>query len=334
MKSRLRFLAIILTVIVTGLPSFLFAETGHVKFWVEGQPSCLKETASGATTLAIGQQCPASNPIITISNASLDTDGTSDSSQDAWRMPYTVSITANQSVSGLRLFFLREAIQQPTSTYYKAWVKGGVRNGSGTIKVTGSVKEVATGDTLTLTPVTVSGSNGSTFNSSSVKQWAPGTVTGNRELQVELEIVSLTNGAVLDLSLGGGGYIKLRAQPSADNPDDPPVGCNESGNWILTSTCITRRTLGIQTNASAGSTDSDQRTAHAYEFARYNWENLSQDMARGGGEHLASLAALLNVPIEDQPAFFELAQGAHQTSTGAETPKQIVASLLKTWNSH
>ena len=43
-------------------------------------------------------------------------------------------------------------------------------------------------------------------------------------------------------------------------------------------------------------------------FVASTFESLSEDMARGQGEHLASLATMIGVPVEDQPAFFALAQ--------------------------
>ena len=43
-------------------------------------------------------------------------------------------------------------------------------------------------------------------------------------------------------------------------------------------------------------------------FASINFENLSQEMAQGQGEHLASLATLIGIPAVDQPAFFSLTQ--------------------------
>jgi hypothetical protein len=43
-------------------------------------------------------------------------------------------------------------------------------------------------------------------------------------------------------------------------------------------------------------------------FAGINFENLSQEIAQGQGEHLASLAALMGVPEEYYAEFFSLAQ--------------------------
>lgn len=43
-------------------------------------------------------------------------------------------------------------------------------------------------------------------------------------------------------------------------------------------------------------------------FMEINYANLVDDMARGGGEHLASLSDLLGIAREEQPAFFSLVQ--------------------------
>ena len=43
-------------------------------------------------------------------------------------------------------------------------------------------------------------------------------------------------------------------------------------------------------------------------FAKVNFENLSQEMAQGQGEHLASLATLMGVPVERHAEFFAMTQ--------------------------
>lgn len=48
-------------------------------------------------------------------------------------------------------------------------------------------------------------------------------------------------------------------------------------------------------------------------FASLNFENLSQEMAQGHGEHLASLATLMGIPSERQSEFFSLAQARYLT---------------------
>jgi hypothetical protein len=56
-------------------------------------------------------------------------------------------------------------------------------------------------------------------SSTAAKKWDNGTLgttlTGNRILTVDLEIVHLDNGAILDL-VAAGGFMKLRSQATPD----------------------------------------------------------------------------------------------------------------------
>ncbi len=62
-------------------------------------------------------------------------------------------------------------------------------------------------------------------------------------------------------------------------------------------------------------------------FVAANYESLSQDLARGGGEHLASLATLLGVPVAEQDAFFSLAKERYATLADPEpaSPEVMLA---------
>ena len=64
-------------------------------------------------------------------------------------------------------------------------------------------------------------------------------------------------------------------------------------------------------------------------FAALNFENLSQDMARGQGEHLTSLAALMGIPAEYQAEFFALTQQEYPALIQSEetTPAAMLTSL-------
>src|SRR2546426_6266797 len=67
------------------------------------------------------------------------------------------------------------------------------------------------------------------------------------------------------------------------------------------------QTFGISSGTSGCTNDgkvmAEQKTTM---FAEINFENLAQEMAQGHGEHLASLATLMGVPVDQQPAFFAL----------------------------
>ena len=60
-------------------------------------------------------------------------------------------------------------------------------------------------------------------------------------------------------------------------------------------------------------------------FIEMNYASLTEEIARGGGEHLASLATLLSVSQEDQPEFFALAQGrfASIDEAGSDNPVEV-----------
>jgi hypothetical protein len=90
------------------------------------------------------------------------------------------------------------------------------------------------------------------------------------------------------------------------------------------------QTFGISTGTS-GCTNNGQivKNEQVNVFASINFENLSQEMAQGQGEHLVSLATLLGIPAEDQPAFFSLAQEKYAAliSAGEQAPVAMLTAL-------
>ena len=93
---------------------------------------------------------------------------------------------------------------------------------------------------------------------------------------------------------------------------------------------ITTGTLGCSNNGKFVSNE------HATLFANLNFDNLSQEMAQGGGEHLASLATLMGVPAEQQPAFFAMTQEKYATliQSGDTTPVAMLKALQETMAAH
>ena len=61
----------------------------------------------------------------------------------------------------------------------------------------------------------------------------------------------------------------------------------------------------------------------AIAFATYNEANLAQDLARGQGEYVTSLATLLGVPSDRQSSFQANAQGAFDVLTTSDHEAQI-----------
>jgi uncharacterized Zn finger protein len=70
----------------------------------------------------------------------------------------------------------------------------------------------------------------------------------------------------------------------------------------------------------------------AIAFTTLNFENVKQDLARGEGEYLASLAVLLGVSKDEQGRFFMAAQrqAADLMRSEQTTPEQVLVAL-KAW---
>lgn len=97
------------------------------------------------------------------------------------------------------------------------------------------------------------------------------------------------------------------------------------------------QTFGISLGTSGCTNDGKVMSEHkATMFAELNFENLSQEMAQGQGEHLASMATLMGVPAQHQGEFFALAQ-EHYTSlvkAGEASPVAMVKALNATIATH
>jgi len=145
--------------------------------------------------------------------------------------------------------------------------------------------------------------------------------------------------AALALMLGGAG-LSLAAHP--DNGSGCGLGkmlwANYShqqaiGAQVLQATTngtLGNQTFGISTGTSGCTNDG---TIFASEkvnvFASVNFDNLSQEMAQGQGEHLTSLATLMGIPVAQQPAFFAMTQEKYTTlvQAGETSPKAVVKAI-------
>jgi len=86
---------------------------------------------------------------------------------------------------------------------------------------------------------------------------------------------------------------------------------------------ITTGTLGCKNNGKVWAEEKVNL------FASANFENLSQEMAQGQGEHLASLASLMGVPAEHQGEFFAMTQERYTTlvKAGEASPVAMVKAI-------
>ena len=97
------------------------------------------------------------------------------------------------------------------------------------------------------------------------------------------------------------------------------------------------QTFGISTGTSGCTNDGKVWAEYKVTmFAEINFENLSQEMAQGRGEHLASLATLMGVPADQQPAFFALTQEQYTTliQSGETAPVAMIKALNAAMASH
>jgi len=112
------------------------------------------------------------------------------------------------------------------------------------------------------------------------------------------------------------------------------------GGQVLAAT--TNGTLGNQTFGISSGTSgctSNGTILSEYRvtvFAAANFDNLSQDMAKGNGEHLTSFAELLNIPQEQRVDFYVLAQSHYRgmIQNGENSPAAMLASLDRGMSAH
>ncbi len=143
---------------------------------------------------------------------------------------------------------------------------------------------------------------------------------------------------VAGIQIGTAGAEELNRKPYGDGP-----GCGlgaqifPDGNKTMlhqsmaaTTNVAFSQTFAI-TTGTWGCTNNGKFVSleHATLFANLNFDNLSQEMAQGGGEHLASLATLLGVPAEQQPVFFALTQEKYPSlmQAGQDSPAAMIKTL-------
>ncbi len=97
------------------------------------------------------------------------------------------------------------------------------------------------------------------------------------------------------------------------------------------------QTFGISSGTSGCTNDG---TIFASEkvnmFTAINFDNISQEMARGQGEHLTSLATLMEIPVDQHAIFFAMTQEKYLTlvQAGEATPKAVVKAIYTAMSNH
>ena len=119
-------------------------------------------------------------------------------------------------------------------------------------------------------------------------------------------------------------------------------GANQNAIGVQVLMATTNGTFGAQTFGISSGTSgcTNDGTIVMKEkvnvFASVNFDNLSQEMAQGQGEHLASMATLMGVPETHHAEFFEMTQEKYTTllNNGETTPKAVVKALHDSMVTH
>ena len=77
-----------------------------------------------------------------------------------------------------------------------------------------------------------------------------------------------------------------------------------------------------------------QESQKARLFAAVTFENLEQDIARGNGEYVRSLAVLMNIPAGEQDEFRSLSQRQYSRlfASDRRTAESLLATLISNRN--
>ncbi len=96
------------------------------------------------------------------------------------------------------------------------------------------------------------------------------------------------------------------------------------------------QTFGISSGTSGCTNDGVIMKNKHVNLAEGAFESLKQDIARGQGEHLTSLALLLGVPEADHPAFFAMVQERYQSLVQNDdvTPLGLVRAIQHAMAGH
>ena len=117
-------------------------------------------------------------------------------------------------------------------------------------------------------------------------------------------------------------------------------GQQSIGAQVLQAT--TNGTFGAQTFGISSGTSgcTNDGTIFASEkvnvFTAVNFDNISQEMAQGQGEHLTSLATLMKIPADQHETFFTMAQEKYTTliQAGEASPKAVVKAIYSAMSDH
>ncbi len=160
---------------------------------------------------------------------------------------------------------------------------------------------------------------------------------GNRTLLVlaVMFFICGTTGLALAAHPDNGSGCGLGKLAWNDYPDQQSIGAQV----LMATTNMTSfsQTFGISSGTSGCTNDG---TIFASEkvnvFAAVNFDNISQEMAQGQGEHLTSLATLMDIPADQHEIFFAMAQKHYTTLIQGDeaSPKTVIRAMYSAMSDH
>ena len=354
-----------LGILLVGLPGL---SAGQIVVEMGGNPACTKTSSdlgnTPDTVLLTNVTCVVGTTTITITNsgaggsARVERQTTpNDIYIDQLRLT-NAKITTNGPIQNFTISFRRTHTWGPynSETFFKSQAKSNITisqnggTGHNSLTMTGSVANPTTDPYLLMglqkvylmacaPPCTES------VNLETVGMWPylpnppyHSLTQADRNLKVDLALTLMNANDYIDI---GAQQIKINSQAKADEGTEGGTGFGGIGDiprassrcWL--GSCITENTTQFFRGKNAESRE-QTRTAKAYEFARLSWDSLSQEMAQGNGEHLASLATLLAIPDDQRHKFFALAQDIYHRlshSDGWPVPHEVIQVLEESWAS-
>ena len=264
-----------------------------------------------------------------------------DADLDYLAMRNTLIKAESGAVENFRILFKRQHTivpQRPGTVYYNTSAVGTLSPVDGNkIELTGYVAHptstsyrpmgnMQSNTVLCIDPGDPTTCDYTSFNLSSSREWTFDNLNQDRMLKTEF-VLTLAHNSAMDL---GSNEIKIYDSASPDIPIPPRPERNTSQCFSAYLTCLTtQKTHQATRGLFGGERKVVSKAAQAAEFVESTWDNLSQELAQGRGEHMASLAALLDVPSEQQAAFSSLAQERYRAlaQQGRVTPGVMLAQL-------
>jgi Protein of unknown function (DUF3015) len=301
------------------------AATITVQVGDTGHSDCNPSSTGSYVNIAMTCKDSMGNPMVTIAPKSttgtapanlarVETAG-SDTSSDILRIT-NARITAEQQLTNYHIIFYRDAPAGPDTAnrnvFYKLWLSGTIPTvpAGQSLNASATVEHPIPSTPLVVGQKTVTG----VFNTSApAVQWTQSPMAQTRKLKVDLAI-TLAPGKVLDL----GNHVRLADQALADDDTD----CTSW--WCIFTTSRTRSHEFV----------GEPKEARVHSFIDSNWNNLLQEFAQGHGEHLASLASLLEIPPSGYSTFFNMAQQqyAELSRTGKVDRLEMLQLLTRAVN--